>query len=47
MIEAIAAIAGITILELTAIRKGINGKCLALSIAAISGLGGYFVGKVI
>jgi len=37
----IVAIACITILEVVAILKGINGVAFSLAVASISGLGGY------
>ena len=37
----IVAIACITIIEIVALLKGINGVLFSLVIAAISGLGGY------
>lgn len=35
------AIVCITLIEITALMNGINGTLMALTIAAISGLGGY------
>lgn len=43
----IIAIASIVGLEFYALSKGINGKGLALSIACISGLVGFNVGRYI
>ena len=40
-IDFLAAIIAITIIECVAITNGIDGRVLILSIAAISGLGGY------
>ncbi len=37
----VVAIACIAIIEIVALLKGINGVVFSLSIAAISGLGGY------
>lgn len=37
----IFAIVVIAVLELYALSKGINGKCLTMSIAAIAGVGGF------
>lgn len=42
-ISAIAAIIAITYIEKHALDRGINGKIMGLSIAAISGLGGFFL----
>jgi len=39
--ETIAAIAGITIIELYALYQGIDGILLTFVIATLSGLGGY------
>ena len=44
MIVASIAITAITALEFYAIKKGINGKAMALSIACISGIGGFTIG---
>lgn len=40
----IIAILGIVAIEYMALKAGINGKMLALSLCAIAGLGGYEVG---
>lgn len=42
---AITAIISITILEIAAIVNGLNGTVLAGSIAAIAGLGGYYIAR--
>ena len=44
---AVVAIAGIVILEAVAIYKGINGTALAAGVAAIAGLGGFTIGKIL
>lgn len=41
-----AAIVGIVIVEMYALSQGINGHILALTIAAISGLGGYELASI-
>ena len=43
----LAAIASISILELVALKKGINGKALLLSTACIAGLGGFGVSELV
>jgi hypothetical protein len=45
-IKAVAAIAGIVILESVAMLTGHNGTVLRLSIAAIAGLGGFVLGQL-
>jgi len=35
----------VTVLEVYALSKGINGTVLAAAVAVIAGLGGYVVGK--
>jgi len=40
------AIAGIVIIELTALKAGINGALLATSFAVVGGLGGYNVKNI-
>ena len=42
----IYAIGAIFILEVIALYQGVNGSCLALSIAALAGLGGYEIGRL-
>jgi len=44
-IQAIAAMGCITVIELFAIYNKIDGTVLAAVIGAITGLGGYFIGK--
>jgi hypothetical protein len=44
MIEVISAIIAIAAIELYATYKGMNGKMMALTIAILSGLGGYTIG---
>ncbi len=39
----VAAIAGLTIIEVIALLKGINGTMLAIMIAAIAGLAGLSI----
>jgi len=46
-ITPIIAIACIFTLELFSLSKGIDGKILALSVSAISGLGGFAVGRLL
>jgi len=41
------AIISITILEYTALNCGINGTNFSLAIAAISGLGGYYIAQIL
>ena len=41
MMEVLAAIIGIVILEAIALSKGINGMSLSLTIALIAGIAGY------
>ena len=45
-IVAVTAICAITAIEVVALCNGINGTVLALTLAAIAGLGGYEVGFV-
>ncbi|RLJ01537.1 MAG: hypothetical protein DRP08_05400 [Candidatus Aenigmatarchaeota archaeon] len=47
LITAVFAIAGIVVLELYALSKGLDGKLFGLVIAAIAGLGGYSLGAMI
>jgi uncharacterized membrane protein YjjP (DUF1212 family) len=42
VIVPVAAIAGIVVMECTAICHGINGKLFALSIAGVAGIGGFY-----
>lgn len=39
----IAAIAGIVVVEVVALLRGVDGAILALSMATIAGIGGYKV----
>lgn len=41
----VAAIAGITVLDLYALHLGHNGILLATSLAAIAGIGGYSLAR--
>lgn len=43
----LSAIIGIIVIESIALSQGINGTGLSLAIAAIAGLGGYELDKVI
>jgi len=45
-LTAIIAIIAICILELCALKAGINGIMLAGAVAAIAGLGGFVTGKL-
>jgi hypothetical protein len=47
MICSMSAIVAICYLEGKAMKAGINGKTLALSMALIAGLGGYCFGNVL
>ncbi len=38
----VAAIAGIVIMECTAICHGINGKLLIISMTVVAGIGGFY-----
>lgn len=40
-IVAVASIGAITAIEMVALSMGINGTMIALTVAAIAGLGGY------
>ena len=44
-IVCIAAIAGITAIEIAALNSGINGALLTSSFVAIGGIGGYILKK--
>ena len=46
-IVAVTAIAAITAIEMVALSMGINGTILALSLAAVAGVGGYKLKTVI
>lgn len=43
----ITAIVAITVLEIVALLKGIDGTLMATVVAAIAGLGGYTLGQVL
>ena len=43
----LTAIVGILVVEVFALSKGINGTGLSLAIAAVAGLGGYEIDKII
>jgi len=43
----LVAVLSIALIEAMAISKGIDGTLLSLSIAAIAGLGGYGIRKII
>lgn len=43
--KTIVAIICLTAIEITALIMGINGALLGLALAAISGLGGFAIGK--
>lgn len=34
-------------MEVTALLTGVDGKCLGIAIMAVSGLGGFLVGKLL
>ena len=42
--RAYAAIAAITILEIVALLRGVDGAVLSLVVASLAGLGGYVIG---
>lgn len=44
-IETVCAMACITILEIVALLKGIDGMMLSTSIGVIAGLGGFWLGR--
>jgi len=44
-LETLTAIVCITILELTALLKGVDGAFLSTVIAVIAGLGGFWIGR--
>ena len=44
---ALVAILAIVALEICAMEKGLDGTSLSISVAAISGLGGYTAKKII
>lgn len=46
-IVSVIAISGVTLIELYALSIGVNGTVMSLSVAAIAGLGGYNLKKVI
>lgn len=46
-IVSVIAISAVVLIELVGIYNGINGTALSLSVAAIAGLGGYNLKKVI
>ncbi len=43
---AVTAIVGLVLIELEALRMGINGAMLGATVAAIAGLGGFAAGKI-
>jgi len=43
----LAAMTAIVVLEITAIRAGIDGKCLTIAVALLAGLGGYQAPKIL
>lgn len=43
----VIAISGVVLIETLALYQGVNGTALSLSVAAIAGLGGYNLKKVI
>ena len=43
--KSLAAIGGITLIEIVALLNGINGTMLATTIGILGGLGGYFIAK--
>lgn len=47
MYKVITAIVGIVVIECVAMMNGINGTVMSLSIAAIAGLGGFELQKVL
>jgi hypothetical protein len=46
-VRAVAGIAGLVVLECVAMLTGHNGTVLRLAIAAVAGLGGFAVGRLI
>lgn len=40
------AIISIVVLETIALCKGIDGKCLALAVIGLAGLGGFTLGRI-
>lgn len=42
----ICAVAGITVIDVTALLCGIDGVLMGLSVTALSGLGGFKIGKI-